>query len=717
MRIFILYIGLCLCFTTAHLCAQAPLARFGKIKLVGNQLSSECGTAIQLRGISSFGPQFNPNCYNNNSLDAIANDWHADVFRIAMYVNEGGYLSDSSYWKSWIDNQVDECVKRGIYCIIDWHILGVDGDPNLVLPYAKSFWNYMSKKHAGKKNVLYEICNEPNERFRYGNAANEKDVNWARIKQYAEIVIPIIRKNDPETMIIVGTPYWSNRPWRVVANPLTGANAHNTMYTFHYYAGTAQHNLNLDTVKTILDKIPVFATEAGLSEESGTGVVDVNAAQNFANVLGGNNPAGIKVSWCIWSFVDKNESSALLTPSSCTNGTWNSRSAAGNETYDILNTPAKDGSTCFPEPVIRVQPQSTVVKSGASTSMVVVASGEQLQYLWQKSADGIVWTDIVNSNNDSLTINVATISNEGYYRVEVSNFVGYVFSQKAFLNFYENGPYFGTALNIPGKIEAENYDIGGQNVSYYDSSPGNTGNAYRSDDVDIQSTTDSLGGYGTGYWVNGEWLEFSVNVLTSASYDFYFRVGSALAGTKFEIILDGNVLISQVNVPNLNSWSLLRTVAVKGINLTKGNKKLRVRALSDGFNLNYFEVIGPLFDCNLQLNGSATIDACGNCAGGNTGLLPKTDANKCYDVLTGITTVGVGAENVLLYPNPFEEHFFLRTSALVDIEIFDLYGKSVFCQAHVGSTVVAFPATLASGVYFVHYTSLEGKGVQKIEKR
>jgi endoglucanase len=91
---------LCLILTTAHLCAQGPLARLGKIKLVGNQLSSECGSAIQLRGISSFGPQFNPNCYNNNSLDAIANDWHADVFRIAMSVNEGGNLNDSSYWKS-----------------------------------------------------------------------------------------------------------------------------------------------------------------------------------------------------------------------------------------------------------------------------------------------------------------------------------------------------------------------------------------------------------------------------------------------------------------------------------------------------------------------------------------------------------------------------------------------------------------------------------------
>jgi hypothetical protein len=704
------------CFFILNTNAQNPVARYGKLKLVGLQLSSECGNPVQLRGISTHGPQWFENCYNANSVASIAKDWKSDIYRIAMYVEEGGYVNDPNKWKTWIDNMVDLAGAQGMYCMIDWHVLA-DGDPNARITEAKDFWDYMSKKHAGKKHVIYEICNEPNERYKYGANAQEKDVNWPRIKTYAETIIPIIRKNDPETVIIVGTPYWSNRPWRVVGNPLTGSNAYNTMYTYHFYAGTQQHITNFDTVKTILNKIPIFATEWGLSEESGTGTLGLTAAQNFADALAGNNSAGIKVSHCIWSFADKDETSALLKGGSCTNGSWTNRSAAGDKAFSIINLPKRDSSTCYADPKIITQPLNAVVKIGAKATFTVVTAGDKLVYTWQKSTDGTTWTDIQNSNSATFNINAITNNDKAYYRVKVSNYLGYLFSNKVSLILYANGPYFGVPIDIPGKIEAENYDIGGNNVSYYDNSAGNQGGStYRTDDVDIETTSDSLGGYSIGYWATNEWLDFSVNVLATASYDFSFRTGSANNNTNFQVLLDGSNLISQVNIPNVGNWTAYKTVVVKGINLTKGAHKLRVKALTDGFNLNYIEVKGPKIDCNGELNGNAIIDACGYCAGGNTGVTPKVTGDKCYIVTGSESELELVNAELAIYPNPFHDKLFIRIMQPSKIELFDMNGQRMLEKELSTSSEIVVPESMPSGIYQVKITTAGRVEVKKLIK-
>ena len=120
--------------------AGSPVAINGKLKVTGTNLTNECGNPVQLRGMSTHGVQWFPNCYNATSLNALVSDWGIDVFRIAMYVQEGGYTTNPSYWKTWIDNMVTECGNRGIYCVIDWHMLN-PGDPNVNLTEARDFWS------------------------------------------------------------------------------------------------------------------------------------------------------------------------------------------------------------------------------------------------------------------------------------------------------------------------------------------------------------------------------------------------------------------------------------------------------------------------------------------------------------------------------------------------------------------------------------------------
>ena len=200
-----------------------------------------------------------------------------------------------------------------MYCIIDWHILN-PGDPNIHTADAIEFFQIMAQRNAGKKNVIYEICNEPN------------GVNWATIKSYAEQVIPVIRQHAPDAIILVGTPNYSGTPGDVRDNLLTGANAHNVMYTFHFYAGS---HFTQNYIDDVIKTVPLFITEWGTSNYSGNGGNDYTNAQNWINLMAGTNSSGIKLSWANWNFADKNESSSALNPGACSNAAWNNTSTSG----------------------------------------------------------------------------------------------------------------------------------------------------------------------------------------------------------------------------------------------------------------------------------------------------------------------------------------------------------------------------------------------------
>ena len=291
--------ALLMVFIFIPLLYATPVSENGELKLVGNQLSNSCGNPVQLKGMSSMGLQWYGvgQCLDTATMDYMVNTIGIDVFRAAMYVDEGGYLTDKTKYSNMVNTIVDWCEARGIYVIIDWHML-TPGDPNAHINEAKTFFAEMSLRHKDKKHVIYEICNEPN------------GVSWSTVQTYANIIIPIIRANDPDTIIIVGTPNWSQLGTDVANNKL---NYTNIMYTFHFYA--ASHSTGLVTPFT--DKLPIFCTEWGISDASGNGAIDTANATNFLNIFDGANTGGQKISWAGWSWCDKNESSAYLQAGSC----------------------------------------------------------------------------------------------------------------------------------------------------------------------------------------------------------------------------------------------------------------------------------------------------------------------------------------------------------------------------------------------------------------
>jgi len=153
------------------------------------------------------------------------------------------------------------------------------------------------------------------------------------------------------------------------------------------------------------------------------------------------------------------------------------------------------------------------------------------------------------------------------------------------------GPYFGTNWPIPGRIEAENYDLGGEGIAYHDSNAGNFGGAYRTDNVDLEGTADgfALGtttNYNVGWTVAGEWLEYSANVVSNGTYDVTFRVAGETAYTNgtFHLAVDGVNVSGPMPVPDTGGWQTFINLMKPGVALTAGTHVLRLSFDTDLYN-------------------------------------------------------------------------------------------------------------------------------------
>lgn len=144
-------------------------------------------------------------------------------------------------------------------------------------------------------------------------------------------------------------------------------------------------------------------------------------------------------------------------------------------------------------------------------------------------------------------------------------------------------------IPVPGRIEAENYDTGGAGVSYYDDTAGNSGGVYRTDDVDLEATSDAGGGFNVGWIGSGEWLNYTLNVQTTAVYQIAFRVASANGPGEIRVSLDG-VPLYAVATPLTGGWQTWQTVTISNLVLRGGQRLLRLDFQTGGQNLNYLQV-------------------------------------------------------------------------------------------------------------------------------
>ncbi len=283
-----------------------PFENHGKLTLNGTSIVDCNNKAFQLHGVSTHGIAWFPQYVNADAFATLRDEWGVNCIRLAMYSDENnGYCSggNKDNLKQLVKDGVKYATDLGMYVIIDWHVLG-DHDPNVHKDEAKLFFDEMSKLYADNDHVLYEICNEPN-----------GGVKWSSVKSYAEEVIAVIRKNSPDSLIIVGTPTWSQDVDIAAKDPITDYN--NILYAIHFYADTHKKDLRNKAQKALDKGLPLFCSEFGICDASGNGKCNEKEADKWIDFFDKNN-----VSYCIWNLSNKDESSALIKSNCSKTSGW-----------------------------------------------------------------------------------------------------------------------------------------------------------------------------------------------------------------------------------------------------------------------------------------------------------------------------------------------------------------------------------------------------------
>lgn len=320
LLIFVLIFNLIGCDNSEGVIEQNDISnsivdKYGRLSIKDSKLVNENGEKVVLRGMSLFWSQWGYQYYNEETIKWLRDDWKCTVIRASMGIESGGYLENPELEYFKIKNVIESCINLGIYVIIDWH----DHNAESHTDQAVKFFKEISNEYGNYNNIIYEIYNEP------------LNVSWTDIiKPYAETVIGAIRENDSNNIIIVGTPNWSQDIESVINNRIEDERV---MYSIHFYTSTHKKWLRDKSDLAINAGIPIFVSEWGLSEASGSGNIDYAETNLWIDYL---EKKGL--SWCNWSVTNKNETSAAILPSTSLLSGWEESqlSASGNFIRDYL---------------------------------------------------------------------------------------------------------------------------------------------------------------------------------------------------------------------------------------------------------------------------------------------------------------------------------------------------------------------------------------------
>lgn len=266
----------------------------GQLHVSGTHLVDAQGEHAVLRGVSTHGLQWFPEYVNDPLFGQISDEWDCNLVRLALYSQDfcEGDPSHREEVLRVLHEGIEACIAHDMYVLVDWHILD-DRDPNQHIDEAKAFFEQISAEYASVPNLLYEICNEPN-----------GDTTWSDVYAYAYDVIPVIRAQSPQAVVIVGTPDYDRDLMGPLRHPLP---FDDVMYTLHFYTASHYEDLRDELVAALDGGVPVFITECGLSEASGDGGVDFDSADTWFGLLAEHD-----VSYAIWSLSNKAETSAFV---------------------------------------------------------------------------------------------------------------------------------------------------------------------------------------------------------------------------------------------------------------------------------------------------------------------------------------------------------------------------------------------------------------------
>ncbi len=575
-----------LIFTFNHqVFAVQPITTEGNQVLIGGQAGS-------LAGNSFYWTNFNGNVYYNRQVVSwLKEDWNTTIVRAAMGIQEfNGFLSNPNLNRNAVIDLVEAAIAEDIYVIIDWHSHSAENNTNEAI----QFFSEMAERYGDNENVLFEIYNEPIGDF------NNSSATWNTIRNYAAPVIAAIREHS-DNLIIVGTPFFSQRVDTASLDPITGIE--NLAYTLHFYAGTHGEDLR-NTARTALSNgLPLFVTEWGTVNADGNGGANEASTREWMDFLLENN-----ISHLNWSVNDLNEGASILNTTgqqgNNTQGNWplSLLRASGLLTRDIVrNWPAiGDGggvpetptSDRLPIPSL-IQAEDFTRQSGVRTeSTSDTGGGLNIGFI---EHNDFVEYDVSVDQTGSYNVDFrlasntqggnATIFVDGQNRGQVS--VG-------FTGGWQDWVTVGTQISLNEGDQTlrilftnQSSNDGLLNVNWIDFTSNASNNSItdgliQAEDYDRESgirtepTGDTGGGENIGFIERNDYAEYDVNVPSAGNYTMQLRIASnrRQTGGNIVVLADGQQR-GQAFVDFTGGWQQYETRTIQ-VQLQAGEQTIRL---------------------------------------------------------------------------------------------------------------------------------------------
>jgi len=221
-------------------------------------------------------------------------------------------------------------------------------------------------------------------------------------------------------------------------------------------------------------------------------------------------------------------------------------------------------------------------------------------------------------------------------------------------------------VTLPGRLEAEDYSDQGEGISYHDTTAGNSGGVYRSDDVDIESCGDTGGGYDVSWIAAGEWLAFAVDVSETKPYDVVARVNSPVSSCQMHVEVDAADVTGPMTFDATGGWT---NVTAAAVHMTAGHHVVKVVMDTGSFKLNYVDVLSETHEEYIVQDGVANADIVISGSATRSTTLAADELQAIVQQMTGATlpivTTETGADvHIYVGQSSYTDALGISTSGL-----------------------------------------------------
>ena len=481
-------------------------------------------------------------------------------------------------WINRVEHLVDLALDEDLFVIInahheDWLKVNYTADN---IARFDSIWSQIAERFKDKSEKLFfEIINEPRTQTDEGLTQSEIDALNVRI-------LGIIRKTNPTRIVI-----YSGKGWTSSYDMMTAAIPDDDYIMAYYHSydpwsfagdgnGTWGSTSQVNTLENQFKQIKSWSDENDINVLLG----------EWGAVRSCDFNSRMKHYFYYIRFAVENGFANAVWDDGGQFGIYNRAERTWDFPKDIIIHSHESGPANFS---ISFNDDSTAIE----LSWTNISTHQDSIYV-QRIIGDTTFTNYALLPGDAISYSDTSISETGFYTYRIiAHYIDsidyYSYPQRLQKIPSERFLYNGEPFTIPGTVEAEEYDIGGEGLTYHDSEEDNIPGAFRPDEgVDIEAK--DIGGYQIAYIDAGEWIEYTIDVAEDTFYMITAYVATQQSGKSFRISFK-NGTTDNFNVPNTGSWQVDDTVTLS-FKLEAGIQRMRVEMISGPFNLNklVFEV-------------------------------------------------------------------------------------------------------------------------------